>query len=165
METNGNEQPLLDVVLRFFVEEQWNFKKIDQKPVIRAGFRGEHGTWVCYATVEEDHRRILFHSYMGMNIPFEYRAQVVEYLNRVNYCLALGNFEMDMETGDVRFRTSLEAPEGDLGLAFIRAMAYGNVHTMDHYFPGIVAVMNSGLSPEAALARVEAQSEEGIPDQ
>src|SRR5512135_3622341 len=108
----GSGQPIMDVVLRFFREDQWNFQKLNSKPIVRAGFRGEHGTWVCFARVDEENRRFLFHSTMGLNIPSQSRMAVAEYLTRVNYGMAIGSFEMNMDTGDVRCRTSVEVPEG-----------------------------------------------------
>ena len=162
MDLNGNGQPLMDVVLRFFQEERWNFQKTNDRPVIRAGFHGDRGTWVCYARVDEEQRRFLFHSLMGLNIAPLYRPAVLEYLNRVNYRLLIGSFEMDMERGDVRFRTGVEVPEGELSVAMVRSLVYANVRAMDYYFPGVIAVMNSGLSPMAALARVEAQVVESL---
>jgi hypothetical protein len=157
MDINGNGQPMMKVVLQFFQEEQWNYQKLEGKPVIRAGFRGDHGTWVCFIRIDEEKKQFLFHSLLGMNIPPQYRAQVVEYITRVNYCLAVGNFEMDLDSGDVRFRTSFETPEGELSVAIVRGLAYSNVHTIDHYFPGVLSVVYGGLSPEAALARIESQ--------
>jgi hypothetical protein len=157
METHGNGQSLMDVVIRFFREDQWNFQQIENKPIIRAGFRGERGTWVCFAQVDDEHQRFLFHSVMGLNIPLQYRPAVAEYLTRVNYGLPLGNFEMDLDSGDVRFKTSIEVPEGELTVAMVRTLTYVNVRSMDHYFPGVLAVVHGGLSPEAALARAEAQ--------
>ncbi len=157
METYGNGQSIMDVVIRFFREDQWTFQQIENKPVIRAGFRGERGTWVCFARVDEEHQRFLFHSIMGLNSPPQYRTAVAEYLTRVNYGLPLGNFEMDLDSGDVRFKTSIEVPEGELTIAMVRTLIYANVRNMDHYFPGLLAVVHGGLSPEAALARAETQ--------
>ncbi len=157
MESNGNGQSLMEVVVRFFREDQWNFQEVENKPVIRAGYRGEHGTWICFARVDEENQRFLFHSTMGLNIPPQYRTAVAEYITRVNFGLPLGNFEMDFDTGDVRFRTSIETPEGGLTVPMVRALAYANVRSMDRYFPGVLAVVHGGLSPEAALARAETQ--------
>ena len=148
---------LMDVVLRFFDEEQWNFQKIENGSAIRAGFRGERGTWVCYARVDEENRRFLFYSLMGLNIPAQFRGAVAEYLTRVNDVLPLGNFEMDLDSGEVRFRASSETPGGELSVAMMRAMVYAGIRSMDHYFPGVLAVVHSGLSPEAALARADTQ--------
>lgn len=157
MVPNGNGQPLMDVVLRFFQEDQWNYQIVPNKSTARAGYRGERGTWVCHAKVDQENKRFLFYSLMGLNIPSEYRLAVAEYLTRVNQLLPVGNFEMNFDNGEIRFKTSLETPENDLSVAMVRAMAYSNVHSMDHYFPGVLSVVHGGLSPEAALARVEAQ--------
>jgi hypothetical protein len=85
-----------------------------------------------------------------LNIPQPYHQAVLEYLNRVNYSLTAGNFEMNMDTGDVRFRASAETPDGELSVPVVRALAYTSVHTMDFYFSGVLAVVHGGLSPEAA---------------
>jgi hypothetical protein len=152
-----NEQPLMNVILKVLAEEQWYFQEIEGKPAVRAGFHGEHGTWVCYINVDEDRRQVVIYSLMGLNIPAQKRTAVMEYLTRVNYILRVGNFEMDVDQGEVRFRTSLETPEGELSLAMARALIYTNVHTIDYYAPGVMAVLHSDLSPEASLARIETQ--------
>jgi hypothetical protein len=158
MEPSASGQPMMDVVLEFFESAQWNVQKIPNKPVVRAGYRGERGTWVCYARVDENEQRFLFHSLMGLNIPPQYRAAVTEYLMRVNCTLPLGSFDIDIDTGEVRFKHGVEAPEGQLSVAMVRAVANACIRAMDMYFPGVVAVVHGGLSPEAAIARVEAQA-------
>ncbi len=154
MDKTEHEQMVMEVVLRFFQDEQWETQRVEGKPVLRAGFRGEHGTWVCYIRVDEAQKSVLFHSLLGMNIPPQYRVAVMEYITRANYGLAMGNFEMDLDRGAVRFRTSVEAADGELSVDMLRGMAYANVHTIDRYLSGFMAVVHGGLSPAAALARV-----------
>jgi len=162
MQTNGSGPLLLDVVLRFFQEDQWNFQTIEGKSLIRAGYRGEHGTWICYVRVEEENCLLLFHSSMGLNIPPEYRSAAAEYLTRANLLLPVGNFEMNMDTGDIRCKTSVETPEWELTVAMVRALAYANLRAMDRFFPGLLAVIHGGLSPASAIARVESQAVEEL---
>lgn len=157
MELSPADQPLMDIVLQFFQEDHWQYQKIEQKPVVRAGFRGEHGTWVCYAKVDEPNHRFVFHAGMGLNIPPQYRPAVIEYLARVNLELPIGSFDIDVDSGSVRFRTGIDTPNNELTVSMVRAAAYTTVQMMDRYFSGVLSVVHSGLSPEAALARVEAQ--------
>jgi len=146
----------VNVTIRFFQEDQWNFQKLENQPVVRAGYRGEHGTWVCYARADEEFHRFIFHSLMGLNIPPQYRLPVVEYLTRANYQLVIGNFDMDLDTGNVRFRTAVELQDDTvLTVDQVRSLAYTNVRTMDHYFPGVMAVVHGGLLPETALERID----------
>jgi hypothetical protein len=163
MESIGSGLQLMDVVLRFFQEDQWNYLKIEGKSLIRAGHRGEHGTWICYARVDEGNCRFIFHSVMGMNVRPEYRAAAAEYLTRANMLLPVGNFEINMDDGDVRCKTSVETPDGDLSVATVRALVYANLRAMDTYFPGLLSVIHAGLSPSAAIARVESRVAEQEP--
>lgn len=160
MDINGSGSSLLDVVLRFFQEDQWIYQKIEGKPLIRAGYRGEHGTWICYARVDEDQRLFLFQASMGLNIPVEYRSAAAEYITRANVLLPVGNFEMNVDTGDVRCKTSVETPEGELSVPMVRALVYANLRAIDRFFPGLLMVIHAGLNPPAAIARVEAQAVE-----
>jgi hypothetical protein len=115
---------------------------------------GEHGTWICYARVDEEAERLTLHVMMGMEVAAQNRRDVLEYLNRVNYLLPVGNFEMEMETGSVRFRASVEAA----GSVFmVRRLAHHSIEAMDHYFSGVLSVVHGGLSPAAALAKANAQ--------
>lgn len=157
METSENGHAMLAVILRFFQEDHWSYQKIENKPIVRAGYHGERGTWVCFARADEENERLTFHAVMGLNIPAEYRLQAAEYLIRVNYGLPVGNFDMNLDTGDIRFRTSIETPGSAITVEMVRAMAYTTVRSMDTYFPGVIAVVHAGLSPEAALARIESE--------
>lgn len=153
----GNES-ITNVILQFLQDEQWGFQQVNQQPVFRTGYHGERGTWVCYLRADEERRQFLFHVLMGLNIPPPSRAAVAEFLTRVNYTLVTGNFEMNMDTGGVRYRAGLDVPDGEMRIELLRALIYASLHNMDLYFPGFLAVVHAGLSPEAALARLESNA-------
>lgn len=149
------EAGLMETVIRFFQDDQWNCRVVETN-WIRTAYRGGRGTWVCFAKVENDPPRFRFVSTMGLHIPPQNRPAAMEYITRVNWGLPIGNFEMNLETGDVRFKTSLELPDERLTLPMIRSLVYINVHTIDHYYPGVMSILTCGLTPTAALARIEA---------
>jgi hypothetical protein len=140
------------------MEEQWNYRILDQR-VIKAGYHGERGTWVCHALLdlEEGRERFLFYSMLGLEISPAQRPVVIEYITRANCGLTIGNFEMNVDTGEVRFKTSMVVPAGGLSVTVVRSLAYANVHTIDRYFPGVLAVVLGGQSPAGALARIDHQ--------
>lgn len=144
----------MDTVLRFFQEDQWNYQ-MKSANLVRTGYRGERGTWVCFARVEDNPPRFCFTSTMCLNIPQHRRPAVMEYINRVNWGLPIGSFEMNVDTGDVRFRTAVALHEQCLTLPMVRSLVYINVHTIDHYVPGVISIIQCGLSPTEALARIE----------
>lgn len=152
-ETGG--ESLMDGLVGFLKAAGWHYQIVEPGALIRASARSEHGTWVVYLRADESSRRVVCHTLMDLNIPTELRPRVLEYLSRVNYQLPLGSFDMDVDSGDIRFKTGAEVPAGLFSTAAARALATAGVHASERYFSGVLAVVYSGLSPTAALARVE----------
>ncbi|HQR44383.1 MAG TPA: hypothetical protein PLX97_16920, partial [Gemmatales bacterium] len=57
------------------------------------------------------------------------------------------NYEMDMNDGEVRFKTSIDAEGGELTKPMIDNLLRSNLISMDRYFPGLMAVLYSDRSP------------------
>jgi hypothetical protein len=99
--------------------------------------RPESGWMVLYVTT-------------SVQVPDHRRTAVGEFLGRVNYLLPIGNFEMDWEDGEVRFRigTALESQPNPAPL--VEAASF----MADRYFPALFKVALEGYSPLRALAEI-----------
>lgn len=147
-------EPLLETIIHFFTEDDWQFTKIQGKPLVRLGFQGENGTWNCYAKALEQVQQFVFYSVCPVAIPADKRSPISEFLTRANYGMIIGNFEMDFNDGEIRYKTSIDVEGDRLTSALLRQLVYANVAMMDEYLPGIQAVLN-GESPEAAIRSIE----------
>ena len=87
-------------------------------------------------------------------VPDARRLEVAEFLHRVNYGLLLGNFEMDYDEGEVRFRTSLMA-EGSLTHEVLDRYIQMPAAMLDRYAPGLAAIVADGEIAGEALRRVQ----------
>lgn len=67
-----------------------------------------------------------------------------------------GNFEMDFEDGEIRYKTSIDVEGESLSFALIKKLVYANVTMMDEYLPGIIAAIKSNVSAKDAIAQIEA---------
>ena len=85
----------------------------------------------------------------------EKRTAVAEFITRANYGMRVGNFEMDFNDGEVRFKISVDVDNHELTQALVSNHVYANVWTMDRYLPGLFAVVYSDISPLEALEKVE----------
>ena len=83
------------------------------------------------------------------------RLAVAEFLTRANYGLALGNFELDMEDGEINFKTILQAPATMLSTALLRPYLLVGVETINHYLPGLDWVLSGQETPAAAIKALE----------
>ncbi len=146
---------IFDTMMRFFKEDDWKFRQMEGKPILQLGFKGENGSWMCYAQAKDEVDRFVFYSVMETNIPPNKRSAVAEYLTRANYGLVIGNFEMDFSDGEVRYKTSIDVEGGELTTGMVKTLVYTNVLMMNKYLPGIMAVVYADASPADAVAKVE----------
>jgi hypothetical protein len=73
--------------------------------------------------------------------------------------MIIGNFELDYNDGEIRYKTSLDVEETPLTDALVRHLVYANVLTMDKYFPGLMRVLYAGIDPAIAIEEVEGAGE------
>jgi hypothetical protein len=95
---------------------------------------------------------IVFHSICPFNVPAERRAAVAEFLSRVNHGLSLGNFEIDLDDGEVRLKTVL-LEDGAPGAARIEKAISANGRALEAFLPGITAI-TEGTAPAKVIKRL-----------
>jgi len=145
---------IYQAMLNFFSEEDWEFTKLQGKLILRLAFQGKNGQWNCFALANEDQHRFVFYSICPLEIPFTTRITIAEFLTRSNYGMEIGNFEFDLDSGEIRFKTSLDVTEDRITPALIKQLVYTNVLTIDQYLPGIQAVLD-GVTPADAIRVIE----------
>jgi hypothetical protein len=146
---------ILDAVIRFFHEDDWSFVQIEDRSALQLGFQGDNGQWPCYVESREEFKQFTFYSVCPVNVPEEKRFAMAEFLTRANYGLVIGNFEMDMDDGEILYKTSIDVQGDELSPSLVRNAVYVNVTMMDRYLPGIMSVVYGSSSPAEAIAQVE----------
>jgi len=141
-------------VAAFLRADRWAHEAMPGQPVHRVFYQGHNGRLICFAQARNEENQLLFYSYCPESVPEDRRLAMAEFLTRANYGLALGNFEMDMNDGELRFKTSIDVEGATLTPELIRPVIYANVLTMDEYLPAILAVIRAEKSPAEALDMV-----------
>lgn len=147
---------LFAAMVTFFKEDDWRFEQIEGKTILRMGFAGRSGNWQCYAQAREESEQFIFYSVAPINVPEDKRPAIAEYLTRANYGMIIGNFEMDLSDGEVRYKTSIDVEDDELTSPLVHHLVYANVLMMDKYLPGLMAVIYGGKSPLDAVTEIEA---------
>lgn len=145
----------LQVVIDFLEAEAWPYRRVGEQTILQTAFQGQNGTWFCYAHCRSEFGQVLFYSIAPEHAPEATRAAVAEYVTRANWGLMIGNFELDYEDGEVRYKTSLQLEETMLTRDLLRPLVFDNVVVMDKYLPGLNAVMVGEQTPLAAIAAIE----------
>lgn len=146
---------LIDKVIQFFNTDQWHFAENEDESVVRVSFGGQNGRWGCYAQVREAEQQLIFYSVYPEVIPNKKRNQIAVLLTLINYDLAIGNFELSLNGGHLRYKTSIDVEGTELNLALIKQLVYNNVFIMDKYYPAVEAVLSEEASPEETVNRIE----------
>jgi len=142
-------------IVNFFEEDGWPFVQIEGEQLLQMVFQGENGKWTCYAKARDDPEQFVFYSVCPVNTPDSKRLAVAEFLTRANSGMIIGNFEMDFEDGEIRYKTSIDVEDDSLSCALIKRLVYANVMMMDAYLPGIMSVIYGDVTPLDAIAQIE----------
>ncbi|MDJ0620578.1 MAG: YbjN domain-containing protein [Calothrix sp. MO_192.B10] len=151
----GEPSSLFDIVTAFFAAEDWPIYKREGTTNLQLAFQGDNGQWSCYVQVNETRQEFLFYSLCPVTVPVDKRLVMAEFLTRANYGLTIGNFEMDFDSGEVHYKTSLDVEGARLTIALVRQLVYANLMIMDRYLPGIMAVIYGNVSAVDAIAQIE----------
>lgn len=146
---------LLEVAVKYFETDQWPYTVLNNQMGVRTGFQGDNGKWTCLLRVMDDQQQVAFYSVFPIDVPENKRVDVALFLTRANYGLIIGNFEMDLDDGEVRFKTSLDMEDTALTPELLRALIINNVGITDKYLPGVMAVIYGNKSLEDALSDIE----------
>lgn len=147
--------PIFEAVLRFFEDDRWNAAQLDGEPVLSMSVAGQNGQWRCVAKSREEQQQFIFYSVCGTPAPEDRRQAVAEFVARANFGIVIGNFELDFNDGEIRYKTSIDLEGVPPAPALIKNLVYANVRMMDRYLPAITQVIEGHASPQAAIASVE----------
>jgi hypothetical protein len=149
---------LLDVAAEFFEQADWPAERHQTDSMLRATFEGEHGPFTCYVLTDEDKEQLGFYAVLPSLVADEYRDAVAVFTSRLNYGLMIGNFELDYDSGEVRFRVGIDVEGSELSPPMVRSMAASACLNLDHHRSAIEAVGRGAISPADAYTAYE-QSE------
>lgn len=124
----------------------------DKKCVLRLGFGLKNGNCDTIIDIDSDWKSYMIMVFLPTNVDENKRRRIAELLNRMNTIITIGNFEVDFQTGRVRFKVGqvFEEINSDTDLIFRRQMQLC-LHTMDEYIPVIMSVIYAGVLPDQAL--------------
>ena len=95
------------------------------------------------------------HSLVPERGPADRFPEICEYITRANFGLAIGNFELDMHDGEIRYKTSIDVEGATITPAMVKQIVHANVIVTGLYLPGLLAVIRGELSATEAIGLAE----------
>ncbi len=146
---------LIDVVEEYLLEIGWKFEKDDDSDVIKTGVNAKNASFRLIIYSLEDKDLLTVYVAQDNNIPEDKFATICEFITRANYGLNLGNFDLDLEDGELGYKVAVDLEGGVLSTDMVGNMVGAGVSTMDQYYPGLMAVLFGNATPEEAIISIE----------
>ena len=146
---------IMDTVVQFMTDNDLHFEALDDRDAIVSNIQGENANYRVALDVHEEKDQLLVYTIGQSNVPEPKRHDVAIFLTRANYGLYIGNFELDMGDGEVRYKVATDVEGSAVSPTMVgNSISYG-IRTFDRYFPGLMAVAFGGASPEDGIIQVE----------
>jgi hypothetical protein len=119
-------------ILFYFDTQGWKYQVPEPtKTLALLGIGSQNGQYPCMAEVQEDLYRFVFFSICPVQVPMSKRKAMAELITRMNHHLFLGNFELDFDDGEVRFKTSVVYESVELTVTLIDHLVKSNLAAMN----------------------------------
>ncbi|MGI6357702.1 MAG: YbjN domain-containing protein [Bacillota bacterium] len=132
---------ILETVCEYLDNERWSYHADRERSLVFFDVAGEKGTMSCAIVVDEGLRCLTFLIQLGVTVPGIKRLRMSDFITRVNYALLLGCFELNVDSGDMRFRVSLPLADAELSRQQLRDIIATGIYTVDRYYPGVMMLI------------------------
>jgi len=105
---------LLDKVTEFLTREGLEYRRMRDVDAVEMGVAGDNGNYRVVIVSDQDRPVMRFLTFVEGRVPATRRREAMEFITRANYGLLVGNFEFDLDDGEVRFKAAGDYEDGDM---------------------------------------------------
>lgn len=115
-QTAGEQDaPITTRIQQYLNEHQWHFlhhlpKSADHYQTHHLSMRMKNDdiSWVCLFRIQERTQLVATYGILPFSIPESHRKAAMLLITQLNYDMILGNLELDLTDGEIRFKTALD---------------------------------------------------------
>lgn len=115
--------------------------------------QGDFGKYPVFVMVKGDMMVTIAKS--PFYVPDVKCLEMAHFLHLANFGMLLGNFEMDCDEGDIRFKTCLFLPGQTPSNPCIARYVFTPAIMLEKYAPGVKAILSDGALADLALTMCE----------
>jgi hypothetical protein len=148
---------MLSNIKQYFEQAHLNYLPLSedaQQHLFLIGMEGENSRFHCIADLKEDLKIFLFYSVCSVPIAPAQVSLLSAFLTAANYGRMLGNFEMNLADGEIRYKTSLHYGNLELTDVMIDPLVKISMLTMDQVIPIIEGLTTQHWSLEKAILKL-----------
>jgi len=151
-----SSQPSLAAPAREWLEDRaWTWDEDeDADGLVLAVISGTgDDDWRWYIQVRDEHHQLALFTILASPVPLDRRPEMSQMVVTASFGLTVGSFELDLDEGQLRFRTSIGFGGAEVSNAQVRSlldeMERTNRAMVKGYWPAITAVLEGRPGVEA----------------
>lgn len=109
------------------------------------------------AQIVEGAERFVFHFILPGHVPVERRPNVSEFIARANWRLIEGGFQLDFDTGAVRFKVGIDFSGTELSEVLVRNAILSSMDAIETYAESLAEVSAGRMEAEPAVRALESR--------
>ena len=149
-------QSVIDLVSTVLDEDRVRFDTIEETQVIRTAYRGQHARYRVLIRVTDEPLMLTVVVPLPLTVPESRRPELAEAVNRANFGMVLGRFELGMHSGDLYFHAAAPLCDAGLSAEQLHTVLGLALSLSDRYYRAFARLLFvDDLSPAEAIAEVE----------
>ena len=105
---------ILNRVNKWMEADGWQIQRLPDQDGLISSCTTDNGEFRCHLVTNEELGVLCFYTVPTVSLAEERRFPMMELLTRINFDLLLGNFEIDLDDGYIRFKSSFDVEEIDI---------------------------------------------------
>jgi len=154
---------LIDQAIAIFTANGIQFTRLGED-CLRATFEARHASHEVFVETHDEFNSFGVYIYPPTKIPGKSLPRIMEYITRINYGVRLGHFELDLDEGVLRFAHSTDVEGSHITPPMLLNVLYFGLSVMDDYYPGLMRILFSGVSPKKAYEETRQGEREEVRD-
>lgn len=133
----------------------WEYRLNLDHYILAMSWTGPRTEYRILLLADEDAGVIGARTSAAFRVPPEKRVAMCEAINRANWGLRVGSFEMDMDDGEVVFRVGLDHQDSAVSARLVARVVQASLGTFERYVPAFMRVIYGGATAMEAIHEVE----------
>lgn len=121
----------------------------------QVSFRDDFPLIGCLLEVYIDQQQFVCYLLLQPVVPVERRTAVAEFITRANFGMKVGNFEMNLDAGEVRYKSSLDFQQAELSEVLVHNTVMAALDSAEPYTAAFLGVVQGGKTAVEAIREVE----------
>lgn len=159
-QTAENFQESIKNIIQLLQGLQFTFELIedeDEEWLILGLIKTEIGQLRLTVYMQKTMSNFVLYLYHPLTVLQPLRLQAAEFITRANYGLPVGNYELDFEDGELRFKIGLPVLTSPITLAQFGQAIDISLKTIVYYHTPLVRTLFDGIKPAVAIQEAESK--------